>query len=798
VNFTFRVSRRAVALLCLSVCALVAVAALKPGLAHATPTPMTALINADSVTNDDGITDSSGNPISLEQFAAQHLGYTVTVVTGAQWDAMSQADFAQYQLLINGDPDCGIVPASTTDNASTWAPVVMGTAGGNTQPGNRAVVSTDPEDHYAAGDGGARPTNPADPTTAGAEHLVEAAMHFAGDGPAGTTGFYFDTTCETNAGTIPALDMLTTTGPGNWTENPSPPCGGSVQQIASTPEFSIVSDSDIQGWECSDHETWPAFPADWNAQAVATDTPSHPTCGTDPSTGTTACGEAYVLLAGAGSSVTSPDLALSPTSANNSVNTDHTITATVTQSGSPVSGTTVTFVVVSGPNVGAKGTCTLSDGSADPGCATGADGKVLFTYHDAGGAGTDTINASVTLSGTTEHATATKTWVPEQPVTVTGASVTATEGHAFSGTVATFTDPDTSATASEYSAAIDWGDGSTSTGTISGSGGSFTVTGGHTYAEEGSFTVKVTITDVDNASNNAPPTSATATVADAPLTAAGANVSGVEGVSATATVATFTDADPGGKVSDYTATINWGDGHTSAGSVAASGKAFNVTGTHTYVEEGTYKVTVTIKDAGGATTSTTSTAKVADAALHGFGSRHVLKGAFVGTVAGFIDANPNGTLSDFSAKINWGDGKTTAGRVSDGPFKVHGNHRYRKPGVYHVTTKIKDVGGSTAVVHTELVIVSPGSAALTTPSACVAKSFVAQVRGRQIASVTMTFDGRGVRVTTVHGGTLYTAAISVPPGAHAVAVRVRFRGGSGARTLHRTVTGCPPVPNFTG
>jgi hypothetical protein len=31
---------------------------------------MSALINGDSITLDDGITDGSGNPISLEQYAA--------------------------------------------------------------------------------------------------------------------------------------------------------------------------------------------------------------------------------------------------------------------------------------------------------------------------------------------------------------------------------------------------------------------------------------------------------------------------------------------------------------------------------------------------------------------------------------------------------------------------------------------------------------------------------------------------------------------------------------------------------
>src|ERR1700753_953716 len=50
-------------------------------------TTKTGLLNGDSVTTGDGITDSSGNPISLEQFVAQKLGYTVTVVDGATWDA---------------------------------------------------------------------------------------------------------------------------------------------------------------------------------------------------------------------------------------------------------------------------------------------------------------------------------------------------------------------------------------------------------------------------------------------------------------------------------------------------------------------------------------------------------------------------------------------------------------------------------------------------------------------------------------------------------------------------------------
>lgn len=591
-------------------------AALPAQAAHATPTPMTALINGDSVTTGDGITSDcaptctgGGTPISLEQYAAQVAGYSVTVVDGATWDAMTAAQFAQYSLLIIGDPFCTSTPASAISDSSTWAPVVMGTGGGNTQPGNRAIIGTDPEFHYSLGGGGAQPTNSSDPRTAGAEHLVQAGIQFAGDGPAGTTGVYFDTGCGEEfapGGDISTMDMLTTTGPGNWTEDATPPCGGSVQQIASVPEFSIVSDSDIQGWNCSDHTTWPGFPADFNAEAVATDTATHPTCGTDPSTSTTACGEAYVILAGSGIVATAPDLALSPTSHSDTVGGSHTVTATVTQSSVAVSGATVTFAIGSGPNAGASGTCTFSDSSADPSCVTGSDGEVLFTYSDGGGVGTDTIDASVTLDSTTEHATATETWTSSstKTVTLTGTAVSATEGNSFSGQTASFTDTNSSSTASEYSATIDWGDGTTTSGTVSGpTGGPYAVDGVHTYADEGSKTVTTSITDSLNSANDVHTTS-TATIGDATL-AASCDVPTLSALSYSGPVATFTDTNPLATTADFTATINWGDSSTSSGTVSGStGGPFTVSGSHTYANTGTfttYNITVSISDDGGST-----------------------------------------------------------------------------------------------------------------------------------------------------------------------------------------------------
>ncbi len=199
-------------------------------------------------------------------------------------------------------------------------------------------------------------------------------------------------------------------------------------------------------------------------------------------------------------------------------------------------------------------------------------------------------------------------------VTGTGLTLAAVEGAAFSGPVAAFTDTNQADTASSFTAAIDWGDGTSANpdvtaGTVSGSGGSFTVTGNHTYAEEAHATpVLVTLqtTDVSPVTGTA---HGTANIADARLGAIAFNVTATEQAAFNGTVARFVDGDPAAAGGDFAATIDWGDGTTpTSGTVASDGNGgFTVTGSHTYTDEGTRPVTVTITDAGGSTVTASAT-----------------------------------------------------------------------------------------------------------------------------------------------------------------------------------------------
>ena len=244
-------------------------------------------------------------------------------------------------------------------------------------------------------------------------------------------------------------------------------------------------------------------------------------------------------------------------------------------------------------------TVAWGDGRTDVAGTSGNDpGPYTVTAtHVYAEEGTYSVVVTVTDARGTSVSTTQSAQVADATVTVAVQALSATEGTAFSGVVATFSDADPGAMISDYTATVNWGDGSSSPGTIGPNGsGSFTVSASHVFAEEGSPNVTVTVTD--SASFQA---SAAAIVVDAAIQASATGVLQAKKKTAfIAQLASFTDADPKGVVQDYSATIAWGDGTSSAGFVYSFNGQFAVAGSHTYAARGTYAIGVQVNDAGGA------------------------------------------------------------------------------------------------------------------------------------------------------------------------------------------------------
>jgi Domain of unknown function (DUF4214) len=158
--------------------------------------------------------------------------------------------------------------------------------------------------------------------------------------------------------------------------------------------------------------------------------------------------------------------------------------------------------------------------------------------------------------------------------------------------------------ASFATATIDWGDGS---GLSAGAFNAGDVVGAHTYSEEGAYPLTVVVHDLDGTVALV----GRASVADAPLSATSVSFSVLKKTTFTRTVATFTDANPGGTSAEFSASIDWGDGHTSAGTIGRlAGRGFAVIGSHRYDVKGSYQIVVHITDTGGSTAAAVSSVSV--------------------------------------------------------------------------------------------------------------------------------------------------------------------------------------------
>jgi uncharacterized repeat protein (TIGR01451 family) len=296
-------------------------------------------------------------------------------------------------------------------------------------------------------------------------------------------------------------------------------------------------------------------------------------------------------------------------------------------------------------------------------------------------------------------------------ISATGITETAVQGETFTASMATFTINDPNAAATDFTATIDWGDGSTAAPDVTGgavvseAGGGFVVTGTHAFtADSSDIPVTVRISDAHDGATATVQSTAIVTSSPFVISATGITETAVQGETFTASMATFTINDLNAVATDFMATIDWGDGSTAAPDVTGgtvvseAGGGFVVVGTHAFtVASSDIPITVRTSDAhDGATATVQSTAIVSPAPVEISASGTTVTGTqgrtFFEPVASFTITDPNAVASDFTATIDWGDGATSSGSVAatNGGFQVIGSHIYSGVASHQVIITIRD------------------------------------------------------------------------------------------------------------
>ena len=195
------------------------------------------------------------------------------------------------------------------------------------------------------------------------------------------------------------------------------------------------------------------------------------------------------------------------------------------------------------------------------------------------------------------------------------------------------------------------------------------MTGSHTYAEEGQFPITVNVSDPGGASSVI---FSTALIADAPLAfppqppirtteAAIYPLPVLAPPLFSGAVAYFTDGNPGGAASDFTASIDWGDGTPATLGTVVVGPSgtFQVNGSHTYADSGVnggtgfFTIQTFVSDVGGSKLIVPNIALVAESPVTVTG---ILNPASVsGSNGGAITNNPQPNFYGTSAPFCDGD-----------------------------------------------------------------------------------------------------------------------------------------------
>jgi hypothetical protein len=329
-------------------------------------------------------------------------------------------------------------------------------------------------------------------------------------------------------------------------------------------------------------------------------------------------------------------------------------------------------------------TVTWGDGTSDQGAVDGSNGTFTVTDdHVFADQGNYAVSVSIAGANGSYGTVTGSASVADAALTLTGGfTLGAIVDNQATLTVTTLTDGNPGSSSADFSATINWGDNTTPSNVTLADAvdGLYQVSGQHTYTADGTYSVSVQVTGADGATTS---TASSVVVGDI-----------WAGVPSTLTLASFKDANPNATTANFAATVNWGDGTSSAGTIGNSGSAFAVGATHIYATDsaaqsgGVYQVVTVVADSDGNALTYTKTVGVADPTVTIVTSNLITdaSGALTNAVLGtFTDPNLSNTPSAFSVSIKWTSGSASSGAISNsnGCSSVLGSHSYGASGIYN-------------------------------------------------------------------------------------------------------------------
>ncbi len=331
-----------------------------------------------------------------------------------------------------------------------------------------------------------------------------------------------------------------------------------------------------------------------------------------------------------------------------------------------------------------------------------ADFLLRYQYLDDDPTATSSDVYTITLTATSENGLEAKealqVTVNNVAPTLSNVAITTPIDEGGSTTLSgSITDPGTLDT---FSLVVDWGDGTTPQ-TFPYVAGTTTFSETHTYADDGVFTVNLSLTDDDSTTPDTD--SVLITVNNVVPALSNVEIDTPINENDTATL-TGTIADPGSDA--LTLVVDWGDGSTPETFTYEAGTT-SFSETHQYLDDNptattsdVYTVGLTLSDDGVTpdTDSVTITVNNLAPVVEAGNNQTISEGGSVSLdPATFTDT---GTLDTHTATIDWGDGSTTeTGIVTQGAGSgsVAGSHIYADAtgSPFTVTVTVTDDDGGT-------------------------------------------------------------------------------------------------------